>query len=185
MFFFLVLFIVILWNWIIHCDTKFDSFCNVTSMIYTSWAYFTCQEHWVTLVEQNSEAVLEWATCVSGNKLILSYLRDVKVSYHVCLAVSYNWIDVEEIVAFFFFLNVSFTLWLPCLCKIVYHTCSKVLYAHTLFFKLFYRHCWKIWWTAAGCVPFSWCSSASNADSSTEEKKWQLVVKNCYYRGVQ
>ncbi|CAG5133432.1 unnamed protein product, partial [Candidula unifasciata] len=35
-------------------------------------------EHWVTLVEEDEAAVLEWATCVNQNRLILCYLRDVK-----------------------------------------------------------------------------------------------------------
>uniref|UniRef100_A0A0B7BF62 Prolyl endopeptidase n=1 Tax=Arion vulgaris TaxID=1028688 RepID=A0A0B7BF62_9EUPU len=36
------------------------------------------QEHWVTLVKEDSLAVLEWASCVNKDRLILCYLRDVK-----------------------------------------------------------------------------------------------------------
>jgi len=35
-------------------------------------------ENWNTLVEEKSRDVLEWASCVNGNKLILCYLSDVK-----------------------------------------------------------------------------------------------------------
>ncbi|BFZ11325.1 hypothetical protein BsWGS_14364 [Bradybaena similaris] len=40
-------------------------------------------EHRVTLVEEDAEAILEWATCVNGNRLILGYLRDVKNELYV------------------------------------------------------------------------------------------------------
>ncbi|BFZ21312.1 hypothetical protein BsWGS_24351 [Bradybaena similaris] len=35
-------------------------------------------ENWVTLVQEDADAVLEWASCVNKDKLILCYLRDVK-----------------------------------------------------------------------------------------------------------
>lgn len=39
------------------------------------------QENWVTLVQEDADAVLEWASCVNKDKLILCYLRDVKVTF--------------------------------------------------------------------------------------------------------
>lgn len=40
-------------------------------------------ENWATLVTEKSPAVLEWAACVNGNKLILCYLSDVKNELYV------------------------------------------------------------------------------------------------------
>ncbi|CAL1541986.1 unnamed protein product [Lymnaea stagnalis] len=40
-------------------------------------------ENWVTLVEEDAEAVLEWASCVNEDRLVLCYLRDVKNELYV------------------------------------------------------------------------------------------------------
>jgi len=40
-------------------------------------------ENWTSLVAEKSRDVLEWATCVHGNKLVLSYLSDVKNELYV------------------------------------------------------------------------------------------------------
>lgn len=36
------------------------------------------EENWITLVPEHPANVLEWSLCVNTNKLILSYIRDVK-----------------------------------------------------------------------------------------------------------
>ena len=38
------------------------------------------QADWITLVPEHDRDVLEWAACVNQTRLILCYLRDVKVS---------------------------------------------------------------------------------------------------------
>ena len=42
-------------------------------------AVVAVQENWVTLVDQDESAVLEWVSCVNETKLVLHYLHDVKV----------------------------------------------------------------------------------------------------------
>lgn len=44
------------------------------------FAYFV-KENWTTLVEEDENDVLKWATCVKQNFLVLCYLHDVKVGY--------------------------------------------------------------------------------------------------------
>ncbi|XP_014785500.1 prolyl endopeptidase [Octopus bimaculoides] len=40
-------------------------------------------KNWKTLVEEDKNAVLEWASCVNHNKLVLCYLKDVKNKLYV------------------------------------------------------------------------------------------------------
>lgn len=40
------------------------------------------QENWVTLIDEDETAVLEWASCVNRDKLVLHYLHHVKVISH-------------------------------------------------------------------------------------------------------
>lgn len=42
-------------------------------------AVVAVQENWVTLVDEDESAVLEWVSCVNETKLVLHYLHDVKV----------------------------------------------------------------------------------------------------------
>lgn len=39
------------------------------------------EEHWTTLLPEDEKDVLCWARCVDQNKLVVSYLQDVKVFF--------------------------------------------------------------------------------------------------------
>ena len=41
---------------------------------------FFLKENWTTLIAEDSKDVLEWASCVNNDILVLCYLHDVKVS---------------------------------------------------------------------------------------------------------
>ena len=43
------------------------------------------QANWQTLIAEDEHDVLEWASCVSSNRLVLCYLHDVKVCRSLCL----------------------------------------------------------------------------------------------------
>lgn len=37
-------------------------------------------EKWVTLVQEHPKDVIDWASAVHGNKLVICYIHDVKAS---------------------------------------------------------------------------------------------------------
>lgn len=48
-------------------------------LMFTLFIFLFLQEHWTTLIEEDETAVMEWTGCVSQTKLVVCYLRDVKV----------------------------------------------------------------------------------------------------------
>ena len=50
--------------------------CNV----FKSRSFSCLKENWTTLIAEDSKDVLEWASCVNNDILVLCYLHDVKVS---------------------------------------------------------------------------------------------------------
>lgn len=41
------------------------------------------EENWTTLLPEDEKDVLSWARCVDQNKLVVSYLQDVKVFFFI------------------------------------------------------------------------------------------------------